>query len=69
MLSEKLMRIQTEIKAPKNLYNKFGKYYYRNAEGICEAVKPFLAKEKCSLTLEDEIVEVGEYVRCIGCGC
>ena len=64
-ITEKLMRIQTEIKAPKNLYNSFGKYKYRNAEGICEAVKPFLQKEKCALTLEDEIVEVGGrvYVR------
>lgn len=64
---EKLMRIQTEIKAPKNLYNNFGKYYYRNAEGICEAVKPYLEKEKCALTLKDEIVEVGGriYVKAI----
>lgn len=58
-LDEKLMRIQTEIKAPKNLYNSFGKYKYRNAEGICEAVKPYLQKEKCNLTLEDDIIEVG----------
>lgn len=56
---EKLMRIQTEIKAPKNLYNSFGKYKYRNAEGICESVKPFLQKEKCALTLDDEIIEKG----------
>lgn len=53
------MNIQTEIKAPKNLYNSFGKYKYRNAEGICEAVKPYLAKENVSLTLADEIIEVG----------
>ena len=61
------MRIQTELKAPKNLYNSFGKYKYRNAEGICEAVKPFLQKEKCALTLKDEIVEVGGriYVKAI----
>lgn len=58
-ISEKLMRIQTEIKAPKNLYNSFGKYKYRNAEGICEAVKPFLTREKVILTLSDEIVEIG----------
>ena len=58
-ISEKLMRIQTEIKAPKNLYNSFGKYKYRNAEGICEAVKPFLARENVSLILKDDIVEVG----------
>lgn len=58
-LKEKLMNIQTEIKAPKNLYNSFGKYKYRNAEGICEAVKPYLAKENVSLVLADEIIEVG----------
>lgn len=64
---EKLSAIQTEIKAPKNLYNKFGKYYYRNAESICEAVKPFLTKTKTALTLNDEIVVVNEksYVRSI----
>lgn len=58
-VNEKLMRIQTAIKAPKNLYNKFGKFYYRNAEGICEAVKPYLEKENCSLRLTDQVVEVG----------
>ena len=60
MIHEKLMAIQTEIKAPKNLYNSFGKYKYRNAEGICEAVKPYLIKEKCSLTLTDDVVCVGD---------
>ena len=55
----KLMQIQTKIKAPKNLYNSFGKYKYRNAEGICEAVKPYLEEYKCALTLSDEIIEVG----------
>lgn len=55
---EKLMKIQTSLKAPKNLYNSFGKYKYRNAESICEAVKPFLAKEKCTLVLRDFIEEV-----------
>ena len=56
---EKLTRIQTELKAPKNLYNSFGKYKYRNAEGICEAVKPYLKRENVSLLLSDEMVEVG----------
>lgn len=59
MVTEKLMAIQTKIKAPKNLYNSFGKYKYRNAESICEAVKPYLENQKCALTLSDEIVEVG----------
>ena len=58
-ISEKLKNIQTELKCPKNLYNSFGKYSYRNAEGICEAVKPYLEKENCALLLEDEIREVG----------
>ena len=62
---EKLQKIQCELKAPKNLFNSFGKYKYRNAEGICEAVKPMLEKYKLVLTLNDEIVLVGEryYVR------
>ena len=66
-MNEKLMNIQTELKAPKNLWNDFGKYYYRNAEGICEAVKPLLEKNKCTLTLSDEMVEIGGriYVKAI----
>lgn len=59
MVSEKLTKIQTKVKAPKNLYNSFGKYNYRNAEGICEAVKPYLEEQGCSLTLADDVVEVG----------
>ena len=58
-INEKLMRIQTQIKAPKNLYNSFGKYNYRNAEGICESVKPFLEKENVSLILVDDMVAIG----------
>ena len=57
---EKLQKIQCELKAPKNLYNSFGKYKYRNAEGICEAVKPMLEKYKVVLTLSDDIIQVGE---------
>jgi len=57
---EKLQKIQCELKAPKNLFNSFGKYKYRNAEGICEAVKPMLEKYKLVLILSDEIILVGE---------
>lgn len=66
---EKLMHIQTEIKAPKNLYNSFGNYKYRNAEGICEAVKPYLTKENASLVLHDDLVNVGDriYVKATAC--
>lgn len=59
-LHKKVQEIQTHLKAPKNLYNSFGKYKYRNAEGICEAVKPLLAEQGLILTLSDEIVAVGE---------
>ena len=58
-LREKLVAIQTELKAPKNLYNNFGKYSYRNAEGIQEALKPLEKKYGCFTTLSDEIVEIG----------
>ncbi len=62
---DKLNRIQTQIKAPKNMYNSFGKYKYRNAEGILEAVKPYLERERCVLLLSDEIIQIGNamYVR------
>ena len=39
---EKLMNIQANLKAPKGQYNSFGKYSYRNAEDILEALKPLL---------------------------
>ena len=57
---EKLNAIQTELKAPKNLYNSFGKYSYRNAEGILEAVKPLLKQYGCILTLEDDAINIGD---------
>jgi hypothetical protein len=57
---EKLQAIQTELKAPKGQYNKFGKYNYRSCEDILEAVKPLLAKYGCSLTIEDTIEQIGD---------
>lgn len=56
-LLEKLMNIQNELQAPKNQFNGFGKYNYRNCEDILEAVKPHLLKYKCTLNLTDEIIE------------
>ena len=53
-----LAKIQRELKAPKNLWNKFGQYYYRNAEGILEAVKPMLGD--MALIISDEPVMIGE---------
>lgn len=57
---EKLQHIQTEMKAPKNLFNSFGNYNYRNAESILEAFKPFGSKYGITLTLVDEIVNIGD---------
>ena len=56
---KELFTIQTELKAPKGQYNSFGKYKYRSCEDILEAVKPLLAKTKCTLTLSDEVKAEG----------
>lgn len=64
---KELQLIQTELKAPKGKYNSFGKYAYRSCEDILEAVKPLLAKHKCTITISDDIVVVGEryYIKAI----
>lgn len=56
---EKLLKIQSELKAPKNQHNSFGNYNYRNAEDILEALKPLLEKNGCTLNIKDEIIFVG----------
>lgn len=56
---ETLNVIQTTLKAPKDKYNKFGKFWYRSCEGIIEAVKPILAEHKLVLQLKDDMVEIG----------
>lgn len=55
---EKLLNIQSELKAPKNQTNNFGRYNYRSCEDILEAVKPILKKEKCVVIVNDEIEQV-----------
>lgn len=55
MKSFNLTKIQNELKAPKNQFNKFGNYSYRNQEEILEALKPLLLKYECNLYLWDEI--------------
>lgn len=54
---EKLLKVQTELKAPKNRRNSFGKYNYRSCEDILEAVKPILKDAKASVFLQDSITE------------
>ncbi len=48
-LVHRIIAVQSELKAPKGQYNSFGKYAYRNAEDILEAVKPLLAKNGLSM--------------------
>ena len=55
-LNQKLAVIQTELKAKKSSYNAFGKYYFRKAEDILEAVKPFLLREGVSVRVDEELV-------------
>lgn len=55
-----LTQIQVELKAPKNMYNSFGKYKYRNTEGILEAVKPLLKQYHARLFITDEPVMKGD---------
>ncbi len=66
-LNDKLLIIQSKLKAPKNQYNDFNKFYYRSAEDILEALKPLLKEVGCTLTISDEIVVVAErvYVKAI----
>ena len=55
-LSEKLSRIQVEFKAKKGSYNKFGNYYYRSAESILEALKPFNEKYRVYFTINETLI-------------
>jgi hypothetical protein len=57
---EKLLSVQTKLKAPKSQYNAFGKYSYRNCEDILEAVKPICAEVKATVYLSDEIEMIGD---------
>ena len=59
MKTDKLMLIQASLKAPKNQRNAFGNYNYRSCEDILEAVKPLLYDTQTTLTISDEMVEVG----------
>ena len=57
---EKIVILQTEIKAPKNQYNSFGKYKYRSYEDILEATKPYLKRLGLILTVNDEVCYAGD---------
>jgi len=55
-LNQKLAIVQTKLKTKKTSYNSFGKYYFRKAEDILEAVKPFLLEQGISVTITEDII-------------
>ena len=55
-LNQKLAVIQTKLKAKKSSYNSFGKYYFRKAEDILEAIKPFLMEHNVTVTINEEVI-------------
>ena len=56
-LNLKLAEIQTKLKAKKSSYNSFGKYHFRKAEDILEAIKPFLLQRSVSVTINEELIQ------------
>lgn len=59
---KELLEVQSALKAPKGQYNTFGKYKYRSAEDILEAVKPLLQEKQCTLILSDEVLQIGNRI-------
>ena len=57
---KKLIEVQNKLKAPKSQYNSFGKYNYRNAEDILEAVKPILENVGATIFIKDSIELIGD---------
>lgn len=57
---EKLIKVQTELKVPKNQYNKFGGYNYRSCEDILDAVKPLLKDNGLVLIIKDDVINIGD---------
>ena len=55
-LNQKLATVQTKLKTKKTSYNAFGKYYFRKAEDILEAVKPFLLEQGITVTINEELI-------------
>jgi hypothetical protein len=56
-LNEKLALIQVEIKAKKSRFNSFGKYNFRSAEDLLEAIKPYLTKYNVSVVMTERIID------------
>ena len=58
-LQQKLAKIQTEFKSKKSRFNSFGKYYFRSAEDILEAIKPFELKYGVTVTVNEKLIVDG----------
>jgi len=56
-INEKLATIQTKFKSKKSRFNSFGKYYFRSAEDILEATKPYLLELGVSVTIDEQLTE------------
>ena len=65
-INEKLSKIQTEFKSKKSRFNSFGKYYFRSAEDILEATKPFLKELGVSVRINEELIstETAPVIQC-----
>lgn len=59
-ITQKLIKVQSELKAPKGQKNTFGNYNYRSAEDILEAVKPLLSEQGLLMTITDIVEQIGE---------
>ena len=57
-INEKLSQIQTRFKSKKSRFNSFGKYYFRSAEDILEAIKPFNKELGVYVTINEEVIEL-----------
>jgi hypothetical protein len=55
-INDKLATIQTKFKSKKSRFNSFGKYYFRSAEDILEATKPYLLELGVSVTINEELI-------------
>ena len=55
-INQKLTQIQTKFKSKKSRFNSFGKYYFRSAEDILEATKPFLKELDVSVVIKEELI-------------
>jgi hypothetical protein len=59
-INEKLSLIQAELKAKKSKFNSFGRYNYRSAEDILEALKPYLVKHNVTVTINEALEQIGD---------